>query len=455
MSEAQPLPPGAKIAVIGSGAAALGAVWALSRDHSVTVFERADRAGGHANTREITGPTGERIAVDTGFIVYNRRTYPNLIRLFDFLRIQTRATDMSFGVSLDDGALEYCGDNLAGLFGQRRNLFSPRFLGMVSDILRFYRDAPDLLSLPDAGPSLGAYLAANRYRDAFIEDHLLPMAAAIWSAPASAMMDFPAASFVRFCVNHGLLQLVDRPQWRTVVGGSRTYVGRLLEKSGATLRLNTPVAQVRRTPAGVEVLGQDGQKERFDRVVIGTHADEALAMLDSPTDLERSLLGSFLYQKNLAVLHSDPSLMPKRRKLWASWNYLGRRGPDGARRLCVTYWMNRLQGIDARIPLFVTLNPVREPASVHATELYHHPMFDAAAMSAQQRLKEIQGRDRIWFCGSYFGYGFHEDAFASGLKVAESLGCSSSLGPPPRGEGAASRPEKPSPHPPLSSAGPA
>ena len=419
------LQQGSKIAVIGSGAAALGAAWSLSRHHDITIFETNAHLGGHANTVEICEADGRRIAVDTGFIVYNERTYPNLIRMFDHLAVPTRATDMSFGVSLDQGAMEYSGESLGGLFGQPVNLVRPRFLGMVADILRFYRNAPKLMTMAEPGPSLGEYLSANRYGKAFIQDHLLPMAAAIWSAPASAMMDFPAISFVRFCSNHGLLQLADRPQWRTVIGGSREYVRRLTSDMRHKALLNTPVLAIERHGSGVEVITAGGHREGFDEVVIGCHADEALGLLASPSEDERRLLGAFGYQENLAVLHGDTALMPKRQKLWASWNYMGRTGADGARQLCVSYWMNRLQSLEAKAPVMVTLNPITppRPETIHASFVYHHPMFDGAAMAAQGQLGRIQGANRVWFCGSYFGYGFHEDAFSSGLATAEAMGC--------------------------------
>lgn len=425
MSRDTSLHQGRKIAVIGSGAGALGAAWSLSRHHDVTIFEKNAHLGGHANTVEIAEPDGRRIAVDTGFIVYNERTYPKLIRMFDQLAVPTKTTDMSFGVSLDDGAMEYSGESLCGLFGQPVNLVRPRFLGMVADILRFYRNAPKLMAMAEPGPSLGEYLSANRYSDAFIQDHLLPMAAAIWSAPASAMLDFPAISFVRFCANHGLLQLADQPQWRTVVGGSREYIRRLTADMGHKAQLNTPVLGIVRHGSGVDVITSGGHRERFDDVVIGCHADEALGLLASPSADECRLLGAFGYQENLAVLHSDTALMPKRQKLWASWNYMGRTGQDGARHLCVSYWMNRLQSLDAKSPVIVTLNPITPPRPdmVHASFVYHHPMFDGAAMAAQGQLGQIQGADRVWYCGSYFGYGFHEDAFASGLATAEAMGC--------------------------------
>lgn len=413
-------PPRRRIAVIGSGAAALGAAWLLQRNHDVTVFEQNAHVGGHANTVEVSG-----IPVDTGFIVYNERNYPNLIRMFAELEVPTQATDMSFGVSVDGGALEYSGGSLGGLFGQPSNLVRPRFLGMVADILRFYREAPALLAGTGDDLSLGEYLGRGGYGRAFIDDHLLPMAAAIWSAPSRTMLEFPAISFVRFCANHGLLQVTGRPRWRTVTGGSREYVRRITSGLHGRIRLDSPVATVLRHADGVTVVGRDGRSESFDDVVIGAHADEALRMLGDATPSERDVLGAFSYQENLAVLHSDPALMPVRRRVWSAWNYLGRAGEDGARSLCVTYWMNRLQSLPEHLPLFVTLNPISEPRPelVHQTFTYHHPVFDGAAMTAQKRLNGLQGVNRTWFCGSYFGYGFHEDAFTSGLNVAKRLGC--------------------------------
>ncbi|MCA1909977.1 MAG: FAD-dependent oxidoreductase [Magnetospirillum sp.] len=425
MTHISPLRPGRRrIAVIGSGAAALGAAWRLSRHHQVTIFEKNAHLGGHANTVEVHRPDGGVVAVDTGFIVYNERNYPNLIRMFDQLQVPTQATDMSFAVSLDGGRMEYSGGDLAGLFGQYRNLVRPRFWGMVADILRFYREAPRLLDDPDPDLSLGQYLRRGGYGQAFVDDHLLPMAAAIWSAPSSTMLAFPAASFVRFCANHGLLQLTDRPRWRTVSGGSREYVSRITAQLTGPIRLNEGVRAVTRRPDGVVVTTARGS-QIFDDVVIGAHADEALSLLADPSPQEQAVLGAFGYQENLAVLHSDKALMPQRRRVWAAWNYLGKGGDDGARQLCVTYWMNRLQNLPADLPLFVTLNPITQPdpALVHRQITYHHPVFDGAAMNAQKRLPSLQGVNRTWFCGSYFGYGFHEDAFSSGLAVAESMGC--------------------------------
>lgn len=416
--------------MVGSGAASLGAAWRLSQHHDVTIFEKNGHVGGHANTLDVDAPGG-RVAVDTGFIVYNERTYPTIIGMFETLAVPTRKTEMSFGVSLDGGALEYSGGSLGGLFGQPANLLRPRFLGMIADILRFYRLAPSLLADGETGPTLGAVLARHGFGAAFVNDHLLPMAAAIWSAPSETMLDFPATSFVRFCANHGLLQLADRPQWRTVSGGSREYVRRLLADMPGRVRVDTPVVRIERHAAGVAIVTADGGRESFDQVVIGAHADEALALLAEPSATERSLLGAFRYQENLAVLHGDASLMPRRRRVWSAWNYLGRTGEDGARQLCVTYWMNRLQALDPDVPLFVTLNPILAPAehSVYARIVYHHPVFDGAAMAAQRQLDRIQGGNRTWFCGSYFGYGFHEDAFASGTAVAEALAHASRASP--------------------------
>lgn len=413
-----------KIAVIGTGITGMSAAWLLSQAHDVTVFEREDRIGGHSNT--VDAPLdGGVTPVDTGFIVYNEATYPNLTALFDHIGVPTEASDMSFGVSIDDGRLEYGGGNLAALFAQKRNLFIPSYHGMIRDILRFYREAPALLREDaDETITLGDYLAANGYGHRFIHDHLLPMGAAIWSASVADIMAFPAISFVRFFQNHGLLKVSDRPQWRTVSGGSRTYVERLTAGFRDRIRLARPVTAIRRTIGGAIVQDAFGNAESFDHVILATHADQALALLEDPSDAESQVLGAFRYLANRAVLHRDPSLMPRRRGAWASWNYLsnGRQGIDA--RVCVTYWMNLLQNLDPRHPLFVTLNPITEPrADLHVREfVYDHPQFDTAAIAAQHRIGEIQGGRHTWFCGSYCGYGFHEDGLSSGLAVAEALG---------------------------------
>jgi hypothetical protein len=329
---------------------------------------------------------------------------------------------MSFAVSLDDGRLEYSGTNLAGLFAQKRNLVRPRFWSMLADLLRFYRNAPrDLARL--GLETLGEYLDAGGYGAAFRDDHLYPMAAAIWSMPAAAIKDHPAAAFIRFCDNHVLLSLTGRPVWRTVAGGSRAYVARLTQPFADRIAVGRGVRRVRRVASGVEVGDDGGRTERFDHVVVATHADQALRMLADPNPEERRWLGAFGYSRNLAVLHSDPLLMPRRRAAWASWNYLSR-GAGDENRLSVTYWMNRLQGIPVATPLFVTLNPDREPepSRVIRRDTYEHPVFDTAALAAQDRLWLLQGVRNTWFCGAYFGAGFHEDGLQAGLAVAEAIG---------------------------------
>lgn len=417
------------IAVIGSGISGMSAAWLLSQRHRVTVYESADRVGGHSNTVEAQGPDGP-VAVDTGFIVYNTANYPNLIALFDHLGVTTQSSDMSFSVSLDEGGFEYAGTDLFGLLAQRRNIARPRFWRMMCDIVRFYRAAPALLSRPDADRlTLGAFLDAEGYSDSFIHNHLLPMGAAIWSASLDGMRAHPAAAFVAFFQNHGLLNLVDRPEWRTVSGGSRAYVARLTGAYRDRIRLNCGVHALRR-PAGegkVAVHDTRGGHETYDHVVVAAHADQALAMLADADPQEREILGAFRYQANETVLHGDPALMPRRQRAWASWNYLGRTAEDGSRAVCVTYWMNLLQGLDRRIPLFVTLNADQfgqtpKPETVIRRFAYEHPLFTCDALAAQARLWDIQGGRNTWFCGSYFGAGFHEDGLQAGLAVAEALG---------------------------------
>ncbi len=417
--------PRLNIAVVGTGIAGLSCAWLLAQRHELTVFDSEARIGGHSNTVDVDSPSG-LLPVDTGFIVYNEPAYPNLTALFNHLRVPTAASDMSFAVSLDGGALEYAGTDLRGLFAQKRNLLRPRFWSMLQELLRFYKEAPrDAVQAGDQ--ALDDYLDAKGYGRAFRDDHLYPMAAAIWSAPAAQVGRYPVAAFVRFCENHGLLQVSDRPVWRTVSGGSREYVNRLSRPLAGSLRLDQPVLELRREPDGVRLRTRDGWwPQRFDHVVLATHADRSLALLDQPSADECALLGSFAYSRNLAVLHSDPALMPRRRAAWCSWNYLAERGSGAPP--TVTYWMNRLQrhlpqGPQAR-PLFVTLNPPAPPRPEHLirTEVYEHPLFDAAAMAAQRRLWSLQGQRRTWFCGAYFGAGFHEDGLQAGLAVAEALG---------------------------------
>lgn len=422
-----------KIAVIGSGIAGLGSAWLLNGAYDVTVYEKNGTVGGHSNTVDApTGLNGETTPVDTGFIVYNERTYPNLIGLFDTLGVTRIKTDMSFGVSVDQGRLEYGGSDLKSLFAQKRNLISPRFIRMVRDILRFYKVAPDLLSSGAAdGMTLADLLARDGYSRAFIDDHLLPMAAAIWSCPVSKMGQFPAASFIRFFDNHGLLQVENRPQWWTVQGGSRNYVNRIRADLGRDVLVKQGVKAVTRGDEQVTLHLEDGGQADYDRVIFACHGDQAHHLLADKTDKESDILSRFTYQTNRAVLHKDVAQMPRRRKVWSSWNYLTQRGTDlDTRQVSVTYWMNQLQSLDPDHPLFVTLNPIHDidPGKVHQEFDYDHPVFDHGALEAQARLPEIQGHGGVWFCGSYCGYGFHEDGLGSAVAVARAFGVAAPWG---------------------------
>lgn len=411
------------IAVIGTGIAGLACAWLLSGRHRVTIYEAADRVGGHANTVSVATSAG-RLAVDTGFIVYNESTYPNLTALFRHLGVATQKSDMSFAVSIDAGRLEYAGTDMRGLFAQPRNLLRPRFWGMLRDLVRFYRAAPrDLARLERELGSLDDYLREGGYGAALQEDHLLPMSAAIWSCPAADARLHPAAAFIRFCDNHGLLKVADRPIWRTVVGGSREYVAKLTEGFASRIRTGRPALAVERLEVGVRVR-TGGATHVYDDVVLACHADQALALLGTEaTPRERDVLGAFRYTRNVSVLHTDKALMPRRRAVWASWNYLGRSGAETTLP-CVTYWMNRLQGLPGETDYFVTLNPPHapRPGSLLRSESYEHPVFDAAAIRAQRRLWSLQDEGGVWFCGAHFGAGFHEDGLQSGLAVAEQLG---------------------------------
>jgi predicted NAD/FAD-binding protein len=417
------------VAVIGSGISGLGAAWLLSRHHDVALYEKEARFGGHTNTfvAAARGPGGRvrEIPVDTGFIVFNDATYPNLIALFAHLGVECEASNMSFSASIDRGRIEYSGGTWHGLFAQKRNLLRPSHWRMLADIVRFFREARGLCEAGGEGPDLATFLARGGYSRAFVDRHLLPMAAAIWSCPTAAMMGFPAHSLARFFRNHGLLQVFDRPLWRTVKGGARVYRDRLLADIGPRALARAGAVRVAPGADGIVVHDTAGGARKFDRVVLACHADEALKLVAGPTQDECDILGRFAFQPNRAVLHQDRALMPVRKRAWSSWNYLAAHdSATGARAVSVTYWMNRLQNLPDEYPLFVSLNPLDEPRAdaTLATFDYMHPVFDAAAIAAQRRLPEIQGKRGLYFCGAWTGHGFHEDGLRSGLAVAEMLG---------------------------------
>lgn len=413
--------PGSRIAVVGTGIAGLLSAWLLARRHDVTVFEAGSYAGGHTNTLDVHAE-GRDYAVDTGFIVFNHRTYPHFTRLLERLGVPSRETTMSFSVRCERTGLEYNGTSLDTLFAQRRNLLRPSFWGMLRDIMRFNREASALLDAPDDSLTMGELLRDGGYGRAFIDHYIVPMGGAVWSAPSDAMLAFPAAMFVRFFHNHGFLQVRDRPVWRTVSGGSREYVKRLVEPLAGRVRLRSPVTRVRRTPTAVE-LDSNGRRERFDAVVLACHSDQALGMLADPSDAEREVLGALPYQENEAVLHTDQSLMPRAPRAWAAWNAHLTRDPRD--RVAVTYDMNELQGLDSRDHFLVTLNRGDDidPDRVLRRITYHHPVFTTDGMAAQRRHGEISGADRrTFYCGAYWRYGFHEDGVLSALRVAEQVG---------------------------------
>jgi predicted NAD/FAD-binding protein len=414
---------GKRIAVVGSGIAGLSAAWLLSRDHAVSLFEANDYLGGHTHTVDVT-LDGVTAPVDTGFLVFNERTYPNLIALFDHLGLASTASDMSFSVRLAAERLEWAGSNLATVFAQRRNLLRPAFWGMLGDILRFNREATALAQQRvDSAQSLGEFLDAGGYGRAFRDWYLLPMAGAIWSCPTAAMLQYPARTFFTFCANHGLLQVSDRPKWRTVNGGARSYV----EKLAAfipDIRLSTPVQQVVRDPRGVTLNFSGYSAEHFDAVVLACHSDQALRLLGDADGLERRVLGAIAYQDNEVVLHTDESFLPRRRSAWSAWNYHADHATDAGRPVGVSYLINKLQPLPFARPVIVTLNPAHAPRPEYIIDRYRyaHPVFDLGSIAAQTRLPGIQGRHNTWFCGAWAGYGFHEDGLKAGLGVAAAFG---------------------------------
>jgi predicted NAD/FAD-binding protein len=425
MGEIRHVTPGGQkhVAVVGSGISGLAAAWLLSRTHSVTLFEAGGYFGGHTNTVDIT-LDGKTFGVDTGFLVFNRKTYPNLCAMFALLGVPVVESEMSFAVSLDSPDLEWAGTDLGTVFAQRSNLLRPAMWRMIADILRFNREATRM-AVSGIAPQLplGAWLAANHYGGAFRDWYLLPMAAAIWSCPTATMLEYPVATFARFCHNHGLLQVTDRPRWMTVCGGAREYVRRIIDTL-PDVRLNCPVVRVLRDDDGVWLQTRGGT-QRFDDVVLACHSDQALAILgDDATPAERMVLSSVRYQANRAVLHTDLSLLPRRKKVWSAWNYLAGSTAEGERPVSVSYLLNRLQPLPTDTPVVVSLNPFREPAPDKLIRSfdYAHPVFDQTAVDAQGRLSSVQGKRRTWFAGAWTGYGFHEDGLKSALGVVERLG---------------------------------
>ena len=412
-----------RIAIVGSGIAGLGAAWLLHKQgHAVTVFEAEPRAGGHTHTVDVT-LEGVTHPVDTGFLVFNDRTYPHLVSLFDELDVPSVSSEMSFSVRDDRTGLEWAGTNVGTLFARPANALSPAFWSMLADILRFNRETTAALAagtLP--ATTLGAYLDANGYRRPFRNGYLVPMAAAIWSSPAREILGFPLPTFVRFCHNHGLLTIDDRPLWRTVRGGGRVYVDRIVARL-PDVRLGCPARNVRRHGDVVTIDSPSRRGERFDGVVLACHSDQALSLLADPSADERRLLSQVRYQPNRVVLHTDAALLPRRRRAWAAWNYLAADDPGGQRPVSVSYLINKLQPLPFRAPVIVTLNPAIEPdpRKVLREFEYSHPLLDSHAVAAQDAIARRQGRHRTWYAGAWLGYGFHEDGLKSAHAVAASV----------------------------------
>lgn len=412
--------------MIGSGIAGMASAWFLAKYHHVTLIDKSDYIGGHTNTVPVAEQgTDKLLPVDTGFIVYNEPNYPNLVGLFNLLDVQTRPTDMTFSASIADSGLEYAGNDLNTLFAQRKNILSPRFLKLVYDILKFNRQAKALIEDDTAYSelTLGEFLALHNIGKAMQNDYLLPMAAAIWSCPPDQMASFPAKSFAQFFDNHGLLNVKDRPQWRTVIGGSQAYVTKLLDDYSGEIIVNNGVVKVERTADSVTLTFTDGQQLEFDEIVIATHADEALAMLAEPTTDEQRYLSAFRYQKNDTYLHTDKRLMPKLKTVWSCWNYLASKSGKSSAAVSVSYWMNALQHLETKSNYFVSLNPIIaiDPTKIIKQIQYMHPVFDNQAMLAQKQLHSLQGKQHTWYAGSYFGYGFHEDALSAAVSVAKAF----------------------------------
>ncbi len=418
--------PGERIAVIGAGVAGMTAAWLLNRKYRVHLFEQRNYAGGHTRTLKVPGDDGNPVAVDMGFIVMNHRNYPLLTRIFRQLNTELGDSDMSFSYHNRQTAYEYSGSGIRGLFAGRGNWARPHHYRMIRNIMRFNRDAVRALDNGEAGSlSLGEFLSRGRYGRECESHYILPMSAAIWSAPQEQMRQFPAESLLRFFANHGLLGIRDRPQWKYVKGGSRTYVDTMLKEIEGEVTLECAVSGVSRSGQGVEIRCRDGSKHAFDYAIIASHADEALALLDDADPEEANLLGRWKYEPNSVVLHTDSSVMPESPAAWASWNAVSFTADENSP-VALSYHMNRLQRLPTRNQYFVSLNMDEhlDPEAVIHREVFTHPTYTNESVSSQSRLPELNGRKRTFFCGSYFGYGFHEDAVRSAVDVAEKLGVS-------------------------------
>lgn len=409
-----------KIAIIGAGISGLTAAYRLHREFEIDVFEAAHYAGGHTNTAEVR-INGETHAIDTGFIVFNDRTYPNFIALLRELGVAYGKSDMGFSVRADAAGLEYCGSSWGSLFAQRSNLLKPRFYRMLSDIVRFNRLATRSLAEEPRHATLGAFLSAHRFSGMFVDCYIIPMGAAIWSAEPAKMFGFPARTFIQFFHNHGLLSIDNRPTWYFIKGGSRRYVEKLTAGFRERIHLNSGVARIERDAGGVTITLRNGRALRYDHAVIATHSDQALAMLADPSAAEKAVLGSIRYQENTAVLHTDESLLPRRRRAWAAWNYHVP-AHDG-KRATLTYSMNILQRIDGPVQFCVTLNETAaiDPARILYSTVYHHPVYTEQTIEAQRRWAEISGPRNTHYCGAYWFYGFHEDGVNSALRVCRAI----------------------------------
>jgi len=410
-----------KIAVVGTGISGLASAYLLSSDHEICVYEASDYVGGHVHTVSVSMDDFD-YEIDTGFIVYNDKTYPNFIKLMDRLGVSSQSTSMSFSVKCDQSGLEYNGTSLDGLFAQRINLVRPSFLSMVRDILKFNREAKSFLKESTEEITFGEFLKQGRYSNELRENYAFPMASAIWSAKPKVIEDSNFRFFAEFFENHGMLNVEDRPQWKVIKGGSRQYVSPLIDSFKDCIRLNSPVQKISRRPDGVKVTNTNGDSNVFDRVVVATHSDQALEMIEDPTEKEKEILGAIPYQKNIAILHWDSSVLPNERRAWASWNY--RRLVEPVEETTVTYNMNMLQTINAQKTFCVSLNMENliDPNKMIKKIIYHHPIFTTDSIAAQKRHQEIDGADRIHFCGAYWGFGFHEDGLKSALAVCQQFG---------------------------------